>query len=187
MPFSSQFLSPFSINALAAGIEAGPGGKPDDITVILLQFIFSIYHLNHANLPPPSVALNLIRFSTHYFNLFCLGVASHRLPVIYSHLEGKQPGVDLSRRSLSSPCLLLHASKDQSKYKEEGGKIVFINLRPRRRKGKKTQPRPILGMQQDTRCFFAQLRIFPPTIIFPTWILERVLPPLVLVVVKSIF
>merc|ERR1711874_856068 len=34
----AQFLSPFSINALAAGIEAGPGGKPDDITVIdLLQ------------------------------------------------------------------------------------------------------------------------------------------------------
>jgi len=31
----SQFLSPFSINALAAGIEAGPGGKPDDITVLL--------------------------------------------------------------------------------------------------------------------------------------------------------
>jgi len=31
----SKFLSPFSINALAAGIEAGPGGKPDDITVLL--------------------------------------------------------------------------------------------------------------------------------------------------------
>jgi len=31
----STFLSPFSINALAAGIEAGPGGKPDDITVLL--------------------------------------------------------------------------------------------------------------------------------------------------------
>lgn len=31
----SKFLSPFSINALAAGVEAGPGGKPDDITVLL--------------------------------------------------------------------------------------------------------------------------------------------------------
>jgi len=31
----SKFLSPFSVNALAAGIEAGPGGKPDDITVLL--------------------------------------------------------------------------------------------------------------------------------------------------------
>jgi len=31
----SEFLSPFSINALAAGIEAGPGGKPDDITALL--------------------------------------------------------------------------------------------------------------------------------------------------------
>lgn len=31
----STFLSPFCINALAAGIEAGPGGKPDDITVLL--------------------------------------------------------------------------------------------------------------------------------------------------------
>jgi protein phosphatase PTC7 len=30
-----KFLSPFSINALAAGIEVGPGGKPDDITVLL--------------------------------------------------------------------------------------------------------------------------------------------------------
>jgi len=31
----SKFLSPFSLKALAAGIEAGPGGKPDDITVLL--------------------------------------------------------------------------------------------------------------------------------------------------------
>ena len=32
--FKFQFLSPFSVNALAAGIEA-EGGKPDDITVLL--------------------------------------------------------------------------------------------------------------------------------------------------------
>ena len=29
-----QFLSPFAVNALAAGIET-EGGKPDDITVLL--------------------------------------------------------------------------------------------------------------------------------------------------------
>ena len=32
--FLFQFLSPFSVNALAAGIET-EGGKPDDITVLL--------------------------------------------------------------------------------------------------------------------------------------------------------
>merc|ERR1711974_147537 len=60
-------------------------------------------------------------------------------------------------------------------------------LKTKKEKRKKTQPRPILGMQQDTSCFFCASPHFSTDDHFFPWILERVLPPLVLVVVKSIF
>ena len=82
-----QFLSPFSINALAAGIEAGPGGKPDDITVQYLP-------LPPASclLPPAPCPLLFIASSV---TCSVAGASSHRFPVIAppcSDGPGEAPG-----------------------------------------------------------------------------------------------
>merc|ERR1711974_480343 len=50
-------------------------------------------------------------------------------------------------------------------------------LKTKKEKRKKTQPRPILGMQQDTSCFFCASPHFSTDDHFFPWILERVLPP----------